>query len=166
MKKIIFITVICIISAINANQLPVGIELGTGYTIQDGNDPLLFEGSALVNVYKNFYLRTELANITFVSDETYMSIGTGQGIVGLVMIPSYGVDLMMFSYAPTFAPYGLGGFNITSGGGHSYFSIKLGAGSEFEISKSFKPFAEVALNVYKNGDTQTAITLKGGIRIR
>jgi hypothetical protein len=159
MKKLLVVcAIICLISV--ANALPVGVELGAGYTIHENNDHFFISGGALVNIHENFYLRTTLAQLSFFEDGNSIYIGTGSGL-----------DLMMFSYAPKFAPYGLGGLHINNGGGVTSINLRLGVGSEFEISKAFKPFAEISLDVIRtstsgNSNTETPVTIKGGIRIK
>lgn len=168
MKKLLrLITIISIVSV--AQAITIGVEAGAGYTLADGPNPVFISGSALINIYKNFYLRTQLINLTLVSGKSYISIGTGQSGIGLTARPTYGIDLMMFSREP-FTPYGLGGFNITTGGGTTKINIRLGIGSEFEIGSAFKPFAEVDLDVNRtsnsSSNTNLDFTFKGGFRLK
>ena len=153
---------IAIIGAISfANAMPVGLEAGAGYVLFENDNHFFVNGSALINVVNNFYVRTELARISFHSGSTLISLGT--------MSP---IDLMLFFPSSTFNPYGLAGINLTTGGGVTLFNVRAGAGVEFKFNEArFYPFVEADLDLASvsaggASNTENAITLKGGIRVK
>jgi len=158
-KSLLILSIVSIISLSYA--MPVGIEAGAGYVLAENDNHFFINGSALVNVVNNFYIRTELARISFHSGSTLISLGT--------MSP---VDLMLFFPSPTFNPYGLAGINLTTGSGVTYFNLRAGAGVEFKFNEArVYPFVEADLDLQSLSGggvstTHNVITLKGGIRIK
>lgn len=158
-KSLLILSIVSIISFSYA--MPIGIEAGAGYVLAENDNHLFINGSALVNIVNNFYIRTELARLSFHSGSTLISLGT--------MSP---VDLMLFFPSNTFNPYGLAGVNLTTGGGATYFNLRAGAGVEFKFNEArFYPFVEGDLDLYSWSSggvstTHNVITLKGGIRIK
>ncbi len=160
MKKVLL--VLSIVSIISLSYaMTVGIEGGAGYVLAENDNHFFINGSALVNVVNNFYIRSELARISFHSGSTKISVGT--------MSP---VDLMLFFPSSTFNPYGLAGINLTTGGGATYFNLRAGAGVEFKFNEArFYPFVEGDLDLYSfsysgASSTDNVITIKGGIRFK
>lgn len=144
------------VATLQAGHLPFGIEAGGGISISSGNNNLFLEGSALVHVHKNLYLRPELVEITFGSGSS-ISLGTGAGL-----------DLMLFTKGAKMRPYFVGGFNLFSTSGSSTFSAVVGGGIESGKKKGFRPFIEGTLEIISvsiEGRSSTAFNIKGGIRI-
>ncbi|MBS4015159.1 MAG: hypothetical protein KGZ86_01800 [Candidatus Latescibacteria bacterium] len=162
MKKYLLIFgLICITAtAFGYKKMIVGIEGGVGYVLKENHDHFFVEGSVLINIKNNLYVRTEFARISFLSGGTHINIGT--------MSP---VDLMMFFESKTFNPYALAGVNLHTGGGYTTFNVRAGAGVEFKFNEArFFPFVEgvLDLNMMSNGGSTTdnTITVKGGVRIK
>jgi len=160
MKKLLLVIVLMSIISVS-NAIPVGLEASAGYALAENANHFFLNGSALIKVANNFYVRTELARLSFHSDNTKIFLGT--------MSP---VDIMMFFPSQTFNPYGLAGINLSTGGGLTSFYLRAGAGIEFKLNEArFFPFVEADLglaSVSAGGisTTDNVITLKGGIRIR
>jgi hypothetical protein len=165
MKK--YMLVLCLIGVISFSYaLPVGFEGGAGYVLEENHNYFFVNGSALINIANNFYVRTELARLSFHSGSTVISLGTMSSIGTILPI-----DLMMFFPQQTFNPYGLAGLNLTTGGGTTYFGLRAGAGVEFKFNEArFFPFVEANLDLasHSNGTSSTdnVITIKGGIRVK
>lgn len=100
MKKLLLVVVLMSIISVTY-ALPVGLEAGAGYVLAENANHFFLNGSALIKVVDNFYVRTELVRISFHSGSTLISLGT--------MSP---IDLMLFFPSPTFNPYGLAGINL------------------------------------------------------
>ena len=155
-KGLLILSIIGIISFSYA--MTVGGEAGAGYVIAENDNHLFINGSALVNVVNNFYIRTELARISFHSDDPKTKVFLG------TMSP---IDLMLFFPSNTFNPYGLAGVKLTTGGS-TIFDIRAGAGVEFKFNEArFFPFVEAILDLETGGSNPNhVITLKGGIRFK
>jgi hypothetical protein len=163
MKKLIIC--IAIIGAITfANALPVGLEGGAGYVLANNSNVILeasnhffINGGVLINITDNLYVRTQLARLSFYSGGTLVKLGT--------MSP---IDLMLFFPSSTFNYYGLTGIDLTTGGEATYFGLRAGAGVEFKFNEArVFPFVEAVLDLMTGGsNTENAITIKGGIRVK
>lgn len=160
MKRIlvIFFALFLDMATLQAGNLPFDIEAGGGISFSSGNNNFFVEGSALVHVHKNLYLRSKLVEITFGTGSS-ISLGTGVGL-----------DLMLFTKRAKISPYFVGGFNLFSTSGSSTFSAVVGGGMEFGKKKGFRPFVEGSLEIYSvnfggASSSSTAFNIKGGIRI-
>jgi len=157
MKK--YLAVLSLLSIISISlAMPVGFEGGAGYVLEEHHNCFFVNGSALLKITNNFYARTQLAGLSFHSDNTLINIGT--------MSP---LDLLFFFPSETFNPYGLAGVNLTTGDGSTKFYLRTGAGVEFKFNNArFFPFveADLDLELHRPGGTHNEITLKGGIRVK
>ncbi len=158
-KYLLILGLVSIISVTYAR--PVGLEAGAGYTLAENHNHFFLNGSALIKVVDNFYVRTELVRLSFHSGSTLISLGTRSP-----------VDLMMFFPSQTFNPYGLAGINLLTGGGTTDFYLRAGAGVEFKFNEArFFPFVEADLDLQSistggSSSSDNVITIKGGIRVR
>jgi hypothetical protein len=158
-KSLLILSIVSIISFSYA--MPVGIEVGAGYVLAENDNHFIVNGSALVNIVNNFYLRSELARLSFHSGYSLISLGT--------LSP---VDLMIFFPQQTFNPYGLAGVKLITGHGLTTFDLRAGAGVEFKFNEArFYPFVEGDLDLYSWSSgglsgSDNVITIKGGIRIK
>jgi hypothetical protein len=170
-KLLVIISIIGMFTGLYA-VMPVGVELGAGYAIttQEGSSDFFFlESSALVHIYENFYARAGVVNLSFVSGETYINLGTG---VPIGLMCGSGLDLMMFFNSQKTIPYALAGLSLTTGGGHTTTNFRAGGGVEYMLGEdaSMRPFAELTIDINNvsnaTSSTSNVISLKGGLRLK
>lgn len=143
-------------------SLPFGVEGGTGLSFGGGSAVISFSGSALLNVYANFYARTSLIDMSITSGSSVFTLGTGSTI-----------DVMYF-FKPIdrYTPYGFGGVNILSGGGISSTNFRFGGGAEMSSQKFIvKIFGEASLDILSTSvegasGSNTSFTIRAGVRSR
>ncbi len=158
MKRILVVLTLLSVISLSYADWPVGVEAGAGFVLQSNNNHLFINGSALVKVINNLYIRGQIAKICFEGGDIYIDAGT--------LTP---VDLLMFFPSETFNPYAIGGINFSTGGGYTEWALRAGGGLEFKLNEArFYPFVEAILDLYDSNrsDLHNAVTLKGGIRIK
>lgn len=158
MKKILIILSLVSIVSLTYADWPVGVEVGAGLKLQNNSNHFFINGSAMVKVIDNLYVRGQLIKLCFDDGDLVISAGT--------MTP---VDLLMFFPSETFNPYAIGGFDFMTGSGYTSWALRAGGGLEFKLNEArFYPFVEAVLDLWDSNvtDVSNAVTLKGGIRVK
>jgi len=158
-KIIILVAALILTSTIFAGTLPFGLEAGGGVSLNSDSNTFLIQGSALVKIIRDFYLRATLVEFDFESGSSSFSAGTG-----------FGIDLLYFLKGKNFRPYALGGFYLRSGEGISDFNLTAGGGLELGKRGRIRPFVEgsinlISLSIDGSSSSSTSFVIKGGIRI-
>lgn len=173
MKRcLIILTILGVISAVQAEKFPVGLGVAAGYSLEENNNMFFIEGTGLIHIYRDFYARTGLFNISFPSAGNQIAVGTGTINTGTTIGFRPGIDLLMFFKGQSIAPYGLAGFLYSNGGGHSQFDFRIGGGVEFvQIKAPVYPYAEASLDINttsvgNTSSSHTVVSLKLGIRVK
>jgi len=161
MKKIVGLFILCILIAPTLQaELPVWVE---GAAVMQFDDPftLAIQGNILLDVMKNFQLRTTLLNVDLLNGVT-VHLGTNMGLDALLHFPGTG----KYSF------YGVGGFGFYTAEKYTSFAIDCGVGAMMSSpQKSMKFFLEALISFYTNSingnsNSDFKVGLRAGVRTR
>jgi|GEM_PF-5582235 len=136
-------------------EFPVWIE---GAAVVDLDKPvnLAIQGNVLIDVVKNLQVRTNVISFNLTNGFLFI-LSNGARLDLLLHFP--GKDKVSF--------YGVGGFNLTTGGGFTLFTGRIGPGIMQARSQHVKLFLEALMNFTSYSDfSHVGFAVGGGVRFR